>query len=167
MKIKLFFLLCVFFSISIFSCGSTEEGNPDADDQMKEPVDKGKLLQLVNDVRTAGCTCGNKTMPPVPAIAWNEQLEKAAVSHSIHMNKHSHFSHTGKDGSTPGDRITKQNYAWVTYGENIAQGQQSEEQVMQSWLNSPGHCENIMNANFKDMAVGRSGDYWTQLFASK
>lgn len=165
MKIKLFFLLLL-FSISGFSCSPTEDVNYEITKE-KEPIDEEKILKLVNDVRVAGCDCGNITMPPVEAVSWNAQLEDAAVNYSIHMNHHNHFSHNGKDGSSPGDRISKQNYDWATYAENIAHGQKTEEEVMNSWIDSPGHCVNIMNANFKEMAVGRSGDYWTQLFATK
>jgi uncharacterized protein YkwD len=38
---------------------------------------------------------------------------------------------------------------------------------MNAWLGSEGHCKNIMNGGFKDMGVGRDGDYWTQEFGSK
>jgi len=45
-------------------------------------------------------------------------------------------------------------------------GQQNEEEVMKSWLKSPGHCANIMNPNVTEVGVARSGNYWTQLFAT-
>lgn len=45
-------------------------------------------------------------------------------------------------------------------------GQQNEEEVMKSWLKSPGHCANIMNPDVTEVGVARSGTYWTQLFAA-
>ena len=76
-------------------------------------------------------------------------------------------SHTSGGNTTAGDRIKAAGYNWRTYGENIAMGQTTEQIVMNSWLESEGHCKNIMNKNFKDIGVGRSGNYWTQVFGAK
>jgi len=130
-------------------------------------VNKATLLQLVNDIRKKGCTCGATVMPAVSAVIWNDQLAKAAYDHSVDMNTQDYFSHTGLDGSSPGQRITAAGYSWTSYGENIAEGYSTEQIVMNAWLGSEGHCKNIMNGVFKDMGVGRDGNYWTQDFGSK
>jgi len=130
-------------------------------------VNKATLLQLVNDIRKKGCTCGATVMPAVSAVIWNDQLAKAAYDHSVDMNTQDYFSHTGLDGSSPGQRITAAGYSWTSYGENIAEGYSTEQIVMNAWLGSEGHCKNIMNVGFKDMGVGRDGNYWTQDFGSK
>lgn len=130
-------------------------------------VNKTELLQLVNDVRTKGCTCGTTVMPAVGTVIWNDQLAKAAYDHSVDMNKNNYFSHTALDGSDPGQRITAAGYSWDSWGENIAEGFTSEQAVMNGWLGSEGHCKNIMNGGFKDMGVGRDGNYWTQDFGSR
>jgi uncharacterized protein YkwD len=83
------------------------------------------------------------------------------------MNANKYFSHTGLDGSNAGQRITLAGYTWAAYGENIAMGYSSEQAVMNGWLNSEGHCRNIMNGKFKEMGAGRDGNYWTQDFGSK
>ncbi|MFI5185420.1 MAG: CAP domain-containing protein [Chitinophagales bacterium] len=130
-------------------------------------VNKTELLQLVNDVRTKGCTCGTTAMPAVGTVVWNDQLAKAAFDHSADMNTNNYFSHTGLDGSDPGQRITAAGYSWNSWGENIANGFTTEQAVMNAWLGSEGHCKNIMNAGFKDMGAGREGNYWTQDFGSQ
>jgi len=127
--------------------------------------DKEKLLRLVNEVRATGCNCGNDYYPPVNAVVWNEQLEEAAQKHSTDMKKHKDLNHEGSDGSSAGDRINATGYSWNTYGENIAVGYPTEEKVIQGWLQSIGHCKNIMNGNFTQMGVATSGAYWTQVFA--
>ena len=83
------------------------------------------------------------------------------------------FDHTGSDNSNAGERIVEQNYNWVTYGENIAAGMQGTQQAVDGWLDSPGHCANIMNPLFTEMGVACSrnagtkyGTYWTQVFAT-
>jgi uncharacterized protein YkwD len=126
-----------------------------------------ELISLVNETRSEGCNCGDEYYPAVGALTWNELLIQAAQQHANDMGTNDFFSHTGSDGSNAGERITEQGYNWSTYGENIARGQTSPEQVMDSWINSEGHCKNIMNGNFKEFGAGfyADGNYWVQVFA--
>jgi uncharacterized protein YkwD len=111
---------------------------------------------------------------PVDPLVWNTLTEQAAQRHSDDMANNDFFSHTGSDGTTVGDRLTATGYVWRTVGENIAAGFFSAESVVQGWLDSDGHCANIMNANFREMAIAkteRSGTqftvYWTQVLATR
>ena len=169
-----FFLLVMFSSVLIFSCtkqdipANNQTGNNGGNTEtIVYNVNKTKLLDLVNTVRKTGCNCGNTAMPPVAAVIWNDKLAKAAYDHSVDMQSNDYFSHTGLNGSTPGERITAAGYIWKTYGENIANGYASEELVMNGWLGSEGHCKNIMNASFKEMGTGREVNYWTQIFGAR
>lgn len=130
-------------------------------------VNKTTLLQLVNNVRQSGCTCGSTVMPPTVSVTWNDQLATAALNHSNDMYSNNYFSHTGITGSTAGDRIAAAGYIWRAYGENIAKGYSTEQAVMDGWLKSEGHCRNIMSPLFKEMGVARVGTYWSQEFGSK
>lgn len=130
-------------------------------------INKTLMLQLVNDVRKKGCQCGDTFYNPVGALVWNDQLEAAAYSHSEDMYKNNYFSHTAPDGANGGVRIQRAGYKWSTYGENIAQGHRTEKEVVEGWLQSPGHCKNIMNRSFKEMGVARVGTFWTQEFGAK
>ena len=130
-------------------------------------IDEAKILELVNNIRKTGCTCGSTVMPAVPVIVWNDLLKKAAVEHSKDMNAQNYFSHTSKDGRDPGQRITEAGYSWSTYAENIAQGYSNEEEVIEGWKKSEGHCQNMMNSTITEMGVGKSGGYWTQVFAKR
>jgi uncharacterized protein YkwD len=161
-------------SLFFFSCKKNDVITGDSSDQNDNNsgtivyhVNKTELLQLINDVRNKGCTCGSIVMPPVGNVVWNDQLAKAAYDHSKEMNENDYFSHTGLDGSDPGQRITGAGYSWQSYGENIAEGYTKEQTVVNAWLNSEGHCKNIMNGGYNDMGVGRDGNYWTQDFGSK
>jgi uncharacterized protein YkwD len=84
------------------------------------------------------------------------------------MSDHQSMSHTGSDGSSPGDRITRAGYDWRTYGENVAYGYPTPESVMAGWMSSPGHKANILNCAFKEIGVGmaKDGYYWTQDFGA-
>lgn len=159
--------------IFLFSC-KKETVSPDGSSDgtggggsMVYNLNKDQILQLVNDARQKGCTCGSTVMPAVPVLTWNDQLAKAAYDHSKDMFGNNYFSHTGLNGSSPGDRIKAAGYNWSGYGENIASGYTTEQQVMNAWLASEGHCKNIMSANVKEMGAGREGNYWTQVFGKK
>jgi len=161
---KLYFKICLMVcTLAIFS--SCEKENTEDDDV--DTFEHQTMLDLVNDYRTSGCNCGSEYFPPVEAVTWNETLELAAKNHTEDMNDNSNLSHTGSDGSSPGDRIKDAGYIWSTYGENIAMGYSTEKDVVKGWIESTGHCENIMNGNVTEMGVANVGSYWTQVFATK
>jgi uncharacterized protein YkwD len=130
-------------------------------------VNQTKMLQLVNNVRSKGCQCGDTYYYPVPPIVWNTQLETAAYNHTADMAKNNFFSHTGMDGNRGGNRLERGGYHWKTYGENIGQGYKTEKEMIDGWLASPGHCKNIMNKTYTEMGVARVGNLWTQEFGSR
>jgi uncharacterized protein YkwD len=131
-----------------------------------------ELLELVNQARASGHDCDETYYPPVPPLRWNEQLAEAAALHTQDLFEHRTLSHTGHDGSQIGDRVTRTGYKWKAVGENVAQGQTSVRQVMQSWLGSPGHCANIMSADFAEMGAAYvvsphpTDRYWGQVFGA-
>lgn len=90
----------------------------------------------------------------LPPLAANTALNTAAVRHSQDMATNNFFSHTGSDGSSPGQRITQAGYSWYTYGENIAAGYSSPSSVVAAWMGSAGHRANILNNCFQDIGVG-------------
>ncbi|MEU7059278.1 CAP domain-containing protein [Streptomyces sp. NPDC046197] len=119
-----------------------------------------RIVQLVNAERArVGC----------PALTLNAALTKSAQAHSEDMAAHQNMSHTGSDGSSPGDRITRAGYSWSTYGENVAYGYATPEQVMAAWMASPGHRANILNCSFKEIGVGlaQPNSFWTQDFGAR
>ncbi|MEU9007425.1 CAP domain-containing protein [Streptomyces sp. NPDC048551] len=120
---------------------------------------QAEVLALVNKERAAvGC----------PVLTVNAKLTKAAQDHSADMAAHNNMSHTGSDGSDPGARITRAGYEWRTYGENVAYGYASAAQVMEGWMNSPGHKRNILDCSYKEIGIGlaQPGQYWTQDFGA-
>jgi uncharacterized protein YkwD len=157
----------MFFSVSCTKAEGVKNPPVGGEINAPNPVNKGLLLQLVNDVRKKGCQCGDAYYAPAPPLVWNDLLEKAAYNHANDMFQHNFFSHTGQDGSTVSQRMERVGYDWMAYGENIGMGFRGEKEVIEAWLQSPGHCKNLMNIKFKEMAVARVGNYWTQTFGSK
>lgn len=130
------------------------------------------ILAGVNAARASARTCGAQHFAPAPPVSWNPQLGQAALAHSRDMAARRYFSHRAKDGSQPADRAARAGYAWRQVGENIAFGQNTPDEAVAGWLDSPGHCANIMNPGFTEMGAAygvaaekRSGIvYWTQVF---
>lgn len=122
------------------------------------------MLAYVNALRTKGCKCDGVQMPLVPALKWNTLLENAAKRHANDMSKNNFFNHTGSDGSTMSKRVTDAGYNWSALGENIASGYTSVPSVIDGWVNSSGHCKNMMSANFTELGAAKIGTYWVQDF---
>ena len=115
---------------------------------------RDEFLALVNQARSVSRICGNAPYGPAPPVSWSDNLAMAAYLHSEDMALNNFFSHTGADGSTPGQRISRQGYPWRTYGENIAVGYPTVSSVIQGWLGSEGHCRNLMNPAFTEIGAG-------------
>ncbi|MGE7776835.1 CAP domain-containing protein [Chitinophaga sp. NPDC101104] len=132
---------------------------------MTQRVDSANMLRLVNAFRAKGCNCGEVYMPPAPPLTWNIRLEKASWLHSKEMKDSVYMSHTGRNGSTGGDRIRKMGFNWHRYAENIALGILTEKTVVEGWMGSKTHCMAMMDPMLKETGIARSGNYWTQELA--
>lgn len=130
-------------------------------------LNKTKLLRLVNNLRATGCKCGDTQYGPVAPLQWNDQLEAAAQAHSTDMETRKYFAHRSPEGNNAGFRLDKAGYNWKAFGENIGMGFRNEDEVVAGWKQSPSHCKNMLNANFTEMGVARSGVYWTQAFGKR
>jgi len=119
-----------------------------------------KVVELVNQERAK-----NGLKP----LTMNSNLNKTATLKSQDMAKLNYFDHTSPTYGSPFNMMRNYGISYRTAGENIAMGQTTPEQVMQGWMNSPGHRANILNPSFTQIGVGvaknSSGTlYWTQQF---
>lgn len=119
-----------------------------------------KVVELVNAERAK-----NGLKP----LTMNTELSKVATLKSQDMAKLNYFDHNSPTYGSPFDMMKKYGISYRTAGENIAMGQTSPEQVMQGWMNSPGHRANILNSSFTQIGVGIAKNssgrlYWTQQF---
>jgi uncharacterized protein YkwD len=135
----------------------------------------GQILHLVNLARAKGARCGGNYFAPAAPLALNPALTDAALAHSRDMAEHGEFDHRGHDGSTPPLRVRRAGYGrYSTVGENIAAGAMTPAEVAQGWLESPPHCQNIMDPRFTEIGIAFAVNtssaaivYWTQDFASR
>lgn len=116
-----------------------------------------EVLRLTNEARAVGHNCDTKgEFGPAGPLTMNAMLRCSARLHSMDMGEQGYFAHEGLNGSSPGDRMGAAGYTGVTWGENIAKGQQTPQEVVNGWLDSDGHCANMMNPGFAEIGVG----YW-------
>ena len=103
------------------------------------------------------------------ALTFDEQMGNAALVRAKETEQS--FSHTRPDGRSFSTALTDAGVTYRSAGENIAYGQKTPQQVVEGWMNSPGHRANIMNSGFTRIGVGyyqnsAGVNYWTQLFAN-
>jgi uncharacterized protein YkwD len=137
------------------------------------PAVNRRMLALVNEARAKPRRCGRTSHPAARPLKLRSALESAAKAHAQDMAKHGRMSHVGSDGSNVSQRVMRTHYEWQTVAENVAAGQSSPEAVLRSWLESPGHCTNLMGPQYTEMGVGYAvnldhaeGIFWAQVFAS-
>jgi len=117
-----------------------------------------KMACLVNKERA------NQGLSP---LGIEDKLVQAAQVQSDDQAKMGSMTHTGSDGSTGGQRATRQGFDWNRIGENVAYGYSDEVTCMQQWMNSPPHRENILGEyELFGSAVAYAGStpYYTQVF---
>lgn len=148
-------------------------------------VQKKEFLDAINAARAQQQDCGEYGIKPaVGALTWNDKLYKAAYTYNYDMVHGNAWHHVGSNtdsdivakiqhldrGSYMRDRIEYYNYVFSLIGENIAKGYQSVDDVVAGWIDSDGHCKNLMNPEFMEigMSLLESSDryhkYWTQDF---
>ena len=137
------------------------------------PAVSRRVLELINEARLRTHKCGRKRFPATKQLKQAAALERAALAHAQDMAARSYIGHKGRDGSMPADRVTRAGYAWVSVAENVAAGQTTAEEVVNTWLASPGHCANLMSSRYSDTGVAyaatpasEKGIYWVQVFAA-
>ena len=105
------------------------------------------------------------------ALVVDGRLAASAQAHSADMAINNYFSHNGRDGQSPFQRIADAGYTFSVAAENIAAGQRTAADVVAGWMNSDGHRANILNCSLTQIGVGFAtggsyGTYWTQDFGT-
>ena len=132
-----------------------------------------QVLALINKARAAARQCGDKTFAPAKPLGYNTVLARASLTHAADMADNNYFSHDGRDGSNPAQRVERAGYRYRSTGENIAAGMMSPARAVEGWIKSPPHCANLMSPSFTEMGVAfavnskiEMGVYWAQAFGT-
>lgn len=103
-------------------------------------------------------------------VTWSNPLAQISGNYSCRMIRGGFFAHIDPvTGEGPGERAIKEGYLFLTLGENLAAGQPTPQAVMDAWMQSESHRENILNPIWKELGVGvrlggEFGIYWVQEF---
>jgi uncharacterized protein YkwD len=123
-----------------------------------------QLIALINQERASR---------GLGTLAEQSQLTSAARAHSADMACNDYFSHTALDGSSPFDRMARAGYVFSAAAENLAAGHGSPQAVVDGWLDSEGHRQNMLNPDYVHVGVGYAlypaseyGSYWTAKFGA-
>lgn len=152
---------------------------------------KKEFLDAVNEARAHQQDCGEYGVKPaVGALTWSDKLYKAAYTYNYDMVHGNAWHHVGSNtqsdivakaehldgGSHMRDRIEYYNYDFYYIGENIAKGYKTLHDVIAGWIDSDGHCRNLMDAHFTQLGMSllesdntedKYGKYWTQDFGQE
>jgi len=103
----------------------------------------------------------------LPALKENSNLDDAAAAKANDILKNQYFEHISPTGVDPGKLVQSYGYEYIVAGENLILGNfSSEKEVVQDWMNSPGHRANILNNRYSEIGVAiikgkyRGEDAW-------
>lgn len=155
---------CLVVCALFISCGKD-----DAPTTVNLNLDSELILSIVNENRQAGAVCGEETKASVAALQWSDELALAALRHSNDMQANDYFDHQSQDGRTFSDRAKDAGFTGSPVGENIAGGYPTEAAVMTGWMESPGHCRNIMTSNATHIGIAKSDEeaLWTMVLGKE
>lgn len=121
---------------------------------------ENEVIRLVNAERT------KRGLQPLKA---NWELSRVARYKSQDMINKGYFGHTSPTYGSPFKMMESFGIRFSAAGENIAYGQRTPQEVMNGWMNSPGHRSNILSPSYTEIGVGAAKSkngtlYWTQMF---
>ncbi len=136
-----------------------------------------EVLQRLNAVRASGKTCHAAGPMTVGApLVWSEGLAAAARTQSREMAALNRMGHRDSENRNLGERLRAQGYVFTSAAENVAVGYPSLEEVIDAWLDSEGHCENLMSSavlelglaciDGTDIGIREERRYWTLVLAA-
>lgn len=105
-------------------------------------INETKLLELTNQQRKKY---------NLPYLKLNEQLSKAAREKARDMIAKNYWAHYAPDGATPWDFILSSGYKYEVAGENLAKNFMFSDGVVDAWMASPTHRENILRESYTEM----------------
>lgn len=134
------------------------EATPDVPDMDGAQIDRVEFDMRLN---------GERDSFNLVRVVEHDLLSNASQAYAVDMHENDFFSHTGRDGSSAGDRASAAGYEWRYISENLASGYKSEGSVINAWMDSPGHRANMLDERAQDFGIGREGDIWVLMLGAQ
>lgn len=102
-------------------------------------------------------------------LTLDSAISNVARIKSKDMSDNNYFAHHSPTYGSAGDMLTQFGIKYSAWGENIAAGQRTPEDVVNGWMNSEGHKANILSSDFSKIGVGYVNNgrpHWTQIFTN-
>jgi uncharacterized protein YkwD len=110
-------------------------------------INQQELLDYTNKARQ------ENSLPP---LSLNQSLVSAANGKAQHMFANNYWAHFSPDGTSPWTFIRGSGYNYVFAGENLAKGFTDSQSVVNAWMNSPSHRENLLSNKYKEIGFAIS-----------
>lgn len=165
------FLASLLLPLLLVACGG---GGSSGGDNLpgEDPGQGGEMTQdeLAWALEVLDRTNTERGIANLGALAWDAEAAAVAQAHNRDMRARGFFAHRNPSGQEPDDRLRAAGVVFNGWGENIARRQATPSAVMDSWMDSPDHRDNILGA-FTDVGIGvllvTGGPWWTQAFVSR
>ncbi|MDU0200869.1 MULTISPECIES: CAP domain-containing protein [Paenibacillus] len=133
--------------------------NPQQSANPQESVNPSQSAQQVLDLVNQ-----ERTKAGLNSLSLNSSLSKVAMAKAQDMYNNNYFDHQSPTYGSPFDMMTAFGVTYNSAGENIAKGQTSPTEVMNQWMNSPGHRANILNSSYTQIGIAYYNGEWVQEF---
>lgn len=136
------------------------------------PPDPEAAVRALNALRARAQTCGERLWPAAPALRWQAMLAESSRRYARELATRDRLDHISASGATLRTRLREAGYVMRTAGENLSGGPETLDEVLDQWLASPAHCENLMVAEFQEFGLacvagpGRLQRYWVLQLAA-
>lgn len=113
--------------------------------EVKKPLSDDEIIKITNEYREK---------EGIESLKMNEILMEAAREKINDMLEKQYFAHFSPTGKGVQDFLKEVNYLYLSAGENLASGFfKDSRELVNAWMNSPGHRKNILNSKFKEIGV--------------
>jgi uncharacterized YkwD family protein len=135
--------------------GSANNGQAAGNSDTEASAYADQVVTLVNQERSkAG----------LAPLASDAALANMALDKAKDMYNNNYFDHNSPTYGSPFDMMKAYGISYSYAGENIAKGQRNPDEVMNAWMNSAGHRQNILSPNFTKIGVAYYNGEWVQEF---
>ena len=146
-------------------------------EHLRRPVEDDPELRALSggcssglaESQTIAITNSERTSRGLRALSCDARVQRLAYDYSKTMCNRRCFGHHCNGGVD--DRLERAGVQWRSYGENVAVGYRTPPEVMEGWMDSSGHRDNILGSSFREIGIGiyNCGGrlYWTMVLVTQ